>query len=91
MDDAVKVAVVQGDRRRGAVAQALALIADEVRAVVGSCGAAAVVPTLDELGRPWASTDRDALSATVDALAAQLHGLSACSGAQCRVADGGGA
>lgn len=70
MDDAVKVAVVQGDRRRGAVAQALALIADDVRAVVGACGAAAVVPTLDEMGRPWASTDRDALSATIDALAA---------------------
>ena len=30
-------------------------------------------------------------AATVDALAAQLHGLSACSGAQCRVADGGAA
>lgn len=70
MDDSVKVAVVQGDRRRGAVAQALALIADEVRAVVAACGAATIIPTLDELGRAWASTDRDALSATVDALAA---------------------
>ncbi|WP_165073921.1 DUF362 domain-containing protein [Paludisphaera rhizosphaerae] len=70
MDDAVKVAVVQGDRRRGAVAQALALIADDLRTVVGACGAAVVVPTLDELARPWASTDRDSLSATVDALAA---------------------
>ncbi|OJW18736.1 MAG: hypothetical protein BGO49_23750 [Planctomycetales bacterium 71-10] len=70
MDDAIRVAVVQGDRRRGAVAQALALIADDVRAAVQRCGSAAVAPTLDELGRAWASTDRDALSATVDALAA---------------------
>mgnify|MGYP001037477836 CR=1 FL=1 len=70
MDDAIRVAVVQGDRRRGAVAQALALVAEDVRAVVGRCGTAAVAPTLDELGREWASTHRDALSATVDALAA---------------------
>jgi uncharacterized protein (DUF362 family) len=70
MDDAIRVAVVRGDRRRGAVAQALALIADDVGAVVGRCGAAVVAPTLDELGRPWASTDRDTLSATIDALLA---------------------
>ncbi|AMV37100.1 DUF362 domain-containing protein [Planctomyces sp. SH-PL62] len=70
MDDAIKVAVVQGDRRRGAVAQALALIADDVRAVVQPYGTAAIVPTLDELGRDWASTDRDTLSATTDALLA---------------------
>ena len=47
MDDAIKVAVVQGDRRRGAVAQALALIADDVRSAVAPHGAATVVPTLD--------------------------------------------
>lgn len=70
MDDAIRVAVVQGDRRRGAVAQALALIAEDVRAAVQRCGSAVVAPTLDELGRTWASTDRDTLSATVDALAA---------------------
>ncbi|MDG3005802.1 DUF362 domain-containing protein [Paludisphaera mucosa] len=74
MDDAIKVAVVQGDRRRGAVAQALALIADDVRAAVSSCGSATIIPTLDELGRPWASTDHDALSATVDALLASGAG-----------------
>ncbi len=70
MDDAIRVAVVQGDRRRGAVAQALTLIADDVRAAVQRCGSAVVAPTLDELGRAWASTDRDTLSATVDALVA---------------------
>lgn len=70
MDDSIRVAVARGDRRRGAVAQALALIAEDVRAAVGRCGAAVVAPTLDELGRGWASTDRDALSATIDALAA---------------------
>ncbi|WP_165244049.1 DUF362 domain-containing protein [Paludisphaera soli] len=70
MDDAIKVAVVQGDRRRGAVAQALALIADDVRAAVQPYGSATIVPTLDELGRGWASTDHDTLSATVDALIA---------------------
>ncbi|MDR3622398.1 MAG: DUF362 domain-containing protein [Paludisphaera borealis] len=69
MDGAIKVAVVQGDRRRGAVAQALGLIADDVRDRVQGAGAL-VVPTLDELGRGWASTDRDALSATIDALLA---------------------
>ena len=34
MDQTVKVAVVRGDRRRGAVAQALALIAEDIRARV---------------------------------------------------------
>lgn len=70
MDGAIKVAVVQGDRRRGAVAQALALIADDARDAVGQADEAMIVPTLDEFGRGWASTDRDALSATADALLA---------------------
>lgn len=70
MDGAIKVAVVQGDRRRGAVAQALALIADDAREAVGPWGSAAIVPTLDAKGRKWASTDRDALSAAADALLA---------------------
>jgi hypothetical protein len=69
MDGSIKVAVVQGDRRRGAVAQALGLIADDVRDRVHGTGAV-VVPTLDELGRSWASTDRDTLSAATDALLA---------------------
>jgi uncharacterized protein (DUF362 family) len=69
MDGAIKVAVVQGDRRRGAVAQALGLIAEDVRDRVQGSGAL-VVPTLDDLGRAWASTARDTLSATVDALLA---------------------
>lgn len=68
MDGAIKVAVVQGDRRRGAVAQALALIADDARQAVGRSGEALIIPTLDEFGRGWASTDRDALSAVADAL-----------------------
>ena len=42
MDDAIRVAVVQGDRRRGAVAQALALVAEDVRAAVQRCGSAVV-------------------------------------------------
>ena len=70
MDGSIKVAVVQGDRRRGAVAQAFGLIADDVRDRVSATGAAIVAPTLDELGRGWASTDRDTLSATIDALLA---------------------
>jgi len=70
MDDAIQVAVVQGDRRRGAVAQALDLIRDDVRSAVAPFGTATIIPTLDEWGRGWASTDRDALSACVDALIA---------------------
>jgi hypothetical protein len=74
MDGSIKVAVVQGDRRRGAVAQALGLIADDVRDRVSATGAAVVAPTIDELGRTWASTDRDTLSATIDALLASGAG-----------------
>ncbi len=74
MDGSIKVAVVQGDRRRGAVAQALALIADDVRDSVQRSGSAVVIPTLDEMGREWASTDHDALSAVVDALLASGAG-----------------
>jgi len=70
MDGAIKVAVVQGDRRRGAVAQALALIADDARDAAAQSDSAVIVPTLDALGRGWASTDRDALSAAADALLA---------------------
>lgn len=70
MDGAIKVAVVQGDRRRGAVAQALALIDDDARDAAEQAGSAVIVPTLDAMGRKWASTDRDALSATADALLA---------------------
>ena len=74
MDGSIKVAVVQADRRRGAVAQAFGLIADDVRDRVSATGAAVVAPTLDELGRGWASTDRDTLSATIDALLASGAG-----------------
>ena len=61
-----RVAVVRADNRRGAVAQALALIAEEVKSVVAD--EVLIKPNLVSHVNPLASTHADALSATLDAL-----------------------
>jgi uncharacterized protein (DUF362 family) len=68
MDQVVNVAVVRGTSRRGSVAEALGLIADEVR----GCVAPQVVikPNLVSHRVQLASTHADTLSATLDAILA---------------------
>lgn len=66
MDRAVKVAVVRSDNRRGAVAQALALIADDLRAIVAP--RVLIKPNLVSHRSQLPSTHADTLSATLDAL-----------------------
>jgi uncharacterized protein (DUF362 family) len=68
MDPTVKVAVVRSDRRRGAVAEALALIADDLRAVVAP--RTLIKPNLVSHKVPLPSTHADTLSATFDAVLA---------------------
>jgi uncharacterized protein (DUF362 family) len=68
VEDAIKVAVVRSDRRRGAVAEALGLIADDLRSRVQADIRPVLIPNLDHPGRSWTCTHRDTLSATVDAL-----------------------
>ncbi len=68
MDEAVKVAVVRSDNRRGAVAEALALIADDVKAAVTS--RTLIKPNLVSHRYPLPSTHPDTLSATLDAVLA---------------------
>ncbi len=68
MDSTIKVAVVRSDRRRGAVAEALALIGDDLRRCVQPDSTPVVVPNLDHPDRPWMCTHRDTLSAVTDAL-----------------------
>jgi uncharacterized protein (DUF362 family) len=70
MDNAIKVAVVRSDRRRGAVAEALALIAADLRQRVQADPTAVIIPNMDNPDRPWACTHHDTLSATVDAVLA---------------------
>ena len=60
------VAVVRSDNRRGAVAQALALIADDVRARVTP--EVLIKPNLVSHARQLPSTHADTLSATLDAV-----------------------
>ncbi|MEO6809173.1 MAG: DUF362 domain-containing protein [Isosphaeraceae bacterium] len=62
----VTVAVVRSDNRRDAVAQALALIADDLRAVVTPH--VLIKPNLVSHKYQLPSTHRDTLSATLDAL-----------------------
>lgn len=62
----VTVAVVRSDNRRGAVAQALALIADDLRAVVTP--QILIKPNLVSHKYQLPSTHRDTLSAALDAL-----------------------
>jgi uncharacterized protein (DUF362 family) len=66
MDAPVNVAVVRGENRRGAVAQALALIADDVARCVSP--RVVVKPNLVSHRFQPASTHVDTLSATLDAL-----------------------
>lgn len=68
MDNTIKVAVVRSDRRRGAVAEAFALIADDVRRRVQADSSPVIVPNLDNPARPWTCTHRDTLSAAADAI-----------------------
>ncbi|MBV8078305.1 MAG: DUF362 domain-containing protein [Planctomycetaceae bacterium] len=68
MDTTVNVAVVRGDNRRGAVAQALALIADDLRAVVTPY--VLIKPNLVSHRDQLPSTHRETLSATLDAVLA---------------------
>lgn len=66
MDKPVTVAVVRGDTRRGVVAQALALLADDLRACVTP--EVLVKPNLVSHRDPRPSTHVDTLSATLDAV-----------------------
>jgi uncharacterized protein (DUF362 family) len=68
MDQEVNVAVVRGTSRRGAVAEALALIADDVRACVTP--RVLIKPNLVSHRVQLPSTHADTLSATLDALIA---------------------
>jgi uncharacterized protein (DUF362 family) len=68
LDNTIKVAVVRSDRRRGAVAEAFALIADDVRRCVPADSSPVIVPNLDNPARPWTCTHRDTLSAATDAI-----------------------
>lgn len=66
MDSRVKVAVVKSDNRRGAVAQALHLIADDLRTCVGA--EVLVKPNLVSHRDQHASTHAQTLSAALDAV-----------------------
>jgi uncharacterized protein (DUF362 family) len=66
MDRTVKVAVVRGESRRGAVAQALALIGDDFRRRVAP--RVLVKPNLVSHHYQLPSTHRDTFGATLDAL-----------------------
>jgi uncharacterized protein (DUF362 family) len=70
LDHTIKVAVVRSDRRRGAVAEALSLLAADLKQRVGRDPDPVIIPTLDHPGRRWSCTHRDTLSATVDAVLA---------------------
>jgi uncharacterized protein (DUF362 family) len=67
MDSTIKVAVVRSDRRRGAVAEALSLLADDLRRRVAADPNPVIVPNLDMPSKPWACTHRDTVSAAADA------------------------
>ena len=66
MDKAVKVAVVRSDNRRGAVAEALALVADDIRACVTPD--VLIKPNLVSHRVQLPSTHADTLSAALDAV-----------------------
>lgn len=75
-----RVALVKSDNRRGAVAQALHLVADDIRRVVRP--EVLLKPNLVSHRRQVASTHADALSATLDALlAAGAHHVTVAEGA----------
>ena len=68
LDNTIKVAVVRTDRRRGGVAEALALIADDLRRGVEADLETRDRPESRHPRRPWTCTHRDTLSAAADAL-----------------------
>lgn len=69
MDQGVTVAVVRSDRRRGAVAEALALLAPDLRRAVQ--GQVVIKPNLVSHQAGLPSTHLDTFSATLDALLSQ--------------------
>lgn len=80
MDKTVKVAVVRADNRRGAVAQALALIADDLRACVTP--EVLVKPNLVSHQVQLPSTHADTFSAALDAVfASGATGVTVAEGA----------
>ncbi|HEV3122611.1 MAG TPA: DUF362 domain-containing protein, partial [Isosphaeraceae bacterium] len=66
MDQAVKVALVRSDNRRGAIAEAVALIAPQIRARIAD--EVLLKPNLVSHRVQLPSTHPDAFSATLDAL-----------------------
>lgn len=79
LDKTVKVAVVRSDNRRGAVAEALGLIADDLRACV----------TPEVLIKPNLVSHRDQLPSThADTLSATLDAVFAAGARQATVAEG---
>lgn len=66
MDRTVKVALVRGDNRRGAVAQALALLADDIQGCVAPN--VLIKPNLVSHTYQLPSTHRDTLGAALDAV-----------------------
>jgi uncharacterized protein (DUF362 family) len=68
LDSSIKVAVVRSDRRRGAVAEALALIGEDLRRRVEVDSEPVLIPCLDDRNRSAPSTHHDTLSAAADAL-----------------------
>ena len=68
MDSNPRVALVRSDNRRGAIAQALTLVADDLRRAVAPD--TLLKPNLVSHTRQGPSTHADALSATLDALLA---------------------
>jgi uncharacterized protein (DUF362 family) len=70
LDRTTKVALIRTDRRRGGVAEALALIADDLRERIQVTHAPIIIPSMETPETPWACTHRDTVSATVDAVLA---------------------
>jgi uncharacterized protein (DUF362 family) len=70
MDQTSTVAVVRTDRRRGGVAEALALIAGDLSDRLQDDPEPVLLPNLDHPARSSRCTHRDTLSATADALLA---------------------
>ena len=68
MDSSIKVAVVRSDRRRGAVAEALALIGEDLRRRVQGESEPVLIPSLEDQSRSAPCTHRDVISAAADAL-----------------------
>jgi uncharacterized protein (DUF362 family) len=68
LDSSIKVALVRSDRRRGAVAEALALIGEDLGRRVEADSEPVLIPCLNDRNGAGLSTHRDTLSAAADAL-----------------------